>query len=78
MTKEEREDQVAALQISSMEAWVAQAANVAALRVEWGKILAGIGPPLNSYALEIQALSQRPTVAEETFWSIDEGRKEGN
>lgn len=62
--------------MSMTEAWVAQAAVVAALRVEWGRIRAGTGLFRTVYALEIQAFSHLPMVVDETFRPIEAGRKE--
>lgn len=67
---------VAARQISSMDALVDHAADVAALLVEWAVMLRGTGSEDVSYANEMQARIHRPKVEEETLAPIEAGKKE--
>lgn len=74
----EGDAQVAALHISRRGAWVAQAAVVAALRVEWAVMQPGMGVHFCSYAMAMQALIQWGMVEDETFFPRELGWKETN
>lgn len=72
------EAHAAALQTSSKEAWVAQATDVAALRVECAVTREGKGREWTSYALAMVARIHLPKVAAETFLPRDAvERKQG-
>lgn len=68
--------EVASLQMSFTEAWVAQATVLEALLIECSKILPSRGLFLRANALQMHAFSQRPIVDEKMFLPIDSGRKE--
>lgn len=53
--------------MSSIEACVAQAATVAALRVEWVVIGQGTGLAFSSQAFAMQAFNHHPMVEKDTF-----------